>query len=393
MRVIFTITCLFILTNLSAELGIATYYSDAFHGSAMASGELYDKNKLTAAHKTLPFGSKVRVTRLDNNKSVVVVVKDRGPYVKGHIVELSKRAAEQLGMLAIEEAKVKLELIERGVPKKKEKKEISIGTIKRNTNEDVAKEEKKTEPTLQKEEFTAKTGEPVTDYSDIEKPKPTKKKKEEKKEPVEAPKKKKKKLTTINRKGFQIHDLYKPVAKKPENLGFGIKIGTYHKFENVLKQVAILQENWFSEVYLIVENYINEPTTYKIILESFDDRASATHYAKDVKKKGIPAYVIDLSNETETIYYFRALRPQKEGYGVQVGVISNENAVLKEILKYEKKWLNNILISVEKAADNKSTYKFILGPFPDMPTAQSYKKHSKKKGLNGFVVNLADLKY
>lgn len=81
------------------EKGKASYYADKFHGRATASGQKYDKNKMTAAHKTLPFGTVVRVTNTATGKSVDVTVNDRGPFVKGRIVDVSRAAAEKLGMI------------------------------------------------------------------------------------------------------------------------------------------------------------------------------------------------------------------------------------------------------------------------------------------------------
>jgi len=70
----------------------ASYYADRFHGKRTASGKLFDMNKLTAAHKKLPFGTRVRVTNESNGKSVVVEITDRGPFVKGREIDLSKKA-------------------------------------------------------------------------------------------------------------------------------------------------------------------------------------------------------------------------------------------------------------------------------------------------------------
>src|SRR5688572_14799873 len=75
------------------QTGKASFYADKFDGTITASGEKYRHNKLTAAHKTLPFGTKVRVTNLSNNKTVEVVINDRGPYVDGRIIDLSRSAA------------------------------------------------------------------------------------------------------------------------------------------------------------------------------------------------------------------------------------------------------------------------------------------------------------
>lgn len=71
---------------------IATYYHDKFNGRKTASGKVFSNNELTAAHKTLPFGTKLRVTNIDNDESVIVTVTDRGPFVKGKTLDLSKKA-------------------------------------------------------------------------------------------------------------------------------------------------------------------------------------------------------------------------------------------------------------------------------------------------------------
>ncbi|APE32000.1 hypothetical protein BOX17_14195 [Halomonas aestuarii] len=81
------------------QQGIASYYSDRFQGRTTASGEPFDQQALTAAHPTLPFGTRVVVTREDNGREVEVLINDRGPYAKGRIIDLSKRAAKELGML------------------------------------------------------------------------------------------------------------------------------------------------------------------------------------------------------------------------------------------------------------------------------------------------------
>lgn len=81
------------------EAGIASYYHDRFHGRMTASGERFDQGALTAAHRTLPFGTTVRVTRKDNGKSVVVRINDRGPFRTERIIDLSRTAAGRLGML------------------------------------------------------------------------------------------------------------------------------------------------------------------------------------------------------------------------------------------------------------------------------------------------------
>ncbi|MFV3411415.1 septal ring lytic transglycosylase RlpA family protein [Pseudomonas nitroreducens] len=89
--------------------GTASYYGKAHHGKRTASGERFNQNALTAAHRTLPFGTRVRVTNLDNDRSVVVRINDRGPFGRGRIIDVSKAAAEQLNMLRTGTARVRLE--------------------------------------------------------------------------------------------------------------------------------------------------------------------------------------------------------------------------------------------------------------------------------------------
>lgn len=96
------------------QTGKASFYADKFEGTPTASGEKYKHNKLTAAHKSLPFGTKVRLTNLANNQTVEVTINDRGPYVEDRIVDVSRAAAEQLGFVNNGLAEVKLEVIDAG---------------------------------------------------------------------------------------------------------------------------------------------------------------------------------------------------------------------------------------------------------------------------------------
>ena len=113
--VIFLLTVFpFYIANAQVEFGTASYYGIDFHGKTTASGETYSQNKLTAAHKTLPLGTILKVTNAQNNKSVYVKVHDRGPFVKGRIVDVSTKAAELLGFRNKGTAYVKLEVVEPG---------------------------------------------------------------------------------------------------------------------------------------------------------------------------------------------------------------------------------------------------------------------------------------
>ena len=78
------------------EKGKASYYADKYHGRTTASGEVFNQQALSAAHQTLGFGSRVKVTNIANNKSVIVTINDRGPFIRGRIIDLSKKAFSQI---------------------------------------------------------------------------------------------------------------------------------------------------------------------------------------------------------------------------------------------------------------------------------------------------------
>lgn len=97
-----------------SETGLASWYGEPFHGRKTANGAVYDMNQLTAAHKTLPMPTDVRVTNLENGRSLVVTVNDRGPFVHGRIIDLSRRSAQLLGVIRNGTAKVRVEVVKPG---------------------------------------------------------------------------------------------------------------------------------------------------------------------------------------------------------------------------------------------------------------------------------------
>jgi len=94
----------------TSEEGVANFYSDKFQGKKTSSGEVYSKDGLTASHKKLPYGTKVKVTNVENGKSVVVTINDRMKPSNPAVIDLTRRAAEELGFAKAGKAKVKLEV-------------------------------------------------------------------------------------------------------------------------------------------------------------------------------------------------------------------------------------------------------------------------------------------
>ncbi len=113
-RVLLALLLLMIVVSAAAQTsqGLASWYGPGFHNRLTASGEVFDRWELTAAHLTLPFGTRVRVTNLDNQQSIVVRINDRGPFVHRRIIDLSQGAAEELGMVSSGVAPVRVEVID-----------------------------------------------------------------------------------------------------------------------------------------------------------------------------------------------------------------------------------------------------------------------------------------
>ena len=101
-------------TGSTLDTGVASWYGSKFHGKMTANGETYNMNDLTAAHRSLPFNTVVKVTNLDNGKTVRVRINDRGPYVDNRVIDLSREAARKIDMESTGVAQVRLELVREG---------------------------------------------------------------------------------------------------------------------------------------------------------------------------------------------------------------------------------------------------------------------------------------
>lgn len=295
--------------SLSAEeYGLASYYSDDFQGRKTASGEKYQKDKLTAAHKSLPFGTVIKITRLDNNKSVRVRVNDRGPYIKGRIVDVSRKAAESLGLIRDGKAKVKVEVVGKGKVQAKTDAQVATNTPKPKPTEYTEKKAdlppkaitqvKQAVKEAVKETTPTKTivvpvvtEAPTTAKKPIVKTVPNKAA-----EPAEA------KMRLVQN-DYKQYDLYKIQLMRPEKTGFGVQVASLSSYENVMKKVAELQGMWYKNILVSVEKGANaDSPVYKVILGPFPDIATATSYKNSMKKKNkIAGFVVGLENTTAPV--------------------------------------------------------------------------------------------
>jgi len=315
MKVSIWLVCLFFAVSSTALLaqddnnfGKVSYYSDSFQGNKTASGELYDKNKLTAAHKTLPFGTVVKVTRLDNKRSVQVRVNDRGPFIKGRIIELSRRAAEQIGLIQDGIANVKIEIVGKGTPEPSEpvvsapQPVITPENIpdaydndsERIATDDTSANESKSRSSSSNTSTQSRGAQSSSTTSTSTGSSSSRSSSSASRTTSSTAK------ARLVREDYQTYDLYKINLLRPEKRGYGVQVASLTQYENVLKQVADLQAKWFDDILLSVERGpLNKPI-YKIILGSFDSMAAAENYKENLKSKhNINGFVVDLTGEGE----------------------------------------------------------------------------------------------
>lgn len=251
------------------EYGKAGYYADSLQGRKTASGEKYDKNDYTCAHKSLPFGTKVRITRLDNKKSVVVRVNDRGPFVDGYVTDVSRKAAEDIGLVRDGITRVKLEVVEAA------------------TSARVAAETDGNAKLLVARDDAKQSAKAVTKADKILKPSaynydPT---------PVTSSRKVAANTNTAT-------ELYKVDLKKSEKVGFGVQVSTLYDAVNVLPVFKKLQTQWPGKSLVLMEKSDTDSNgNYKVIVGPFPDKKTAEAQQKLAAKKGYKGcFVVDLSN-------------------------------------------------------------------------------------------------
>lgn len=244
------------------EVGKAGYYADSLHGRKTASGEKYDKNDLTCAHKTLAFGTKVRVTRLDNKKSVVVRVNDRGPFVEGYVTDLSRAAAEKLDMIKIGITQVKLEIVEAG----------STARVAADTDGSTAAFAKRGDA-----KATTLITKP-TQYSSTD--------------PVPASSRTVSIITDPKRSS----ELFAVDIKQTRKEGYGVQVSTLYDADNVIPILKKIQQEWPEKALVsVITDETYKKKTYRVIIGPFADKKSAETQQKAAAKKGYKGcFVVEL---------------------------------------------------------------------------------------------------
>lgn len=273
LALLFTVAPLFAA---SPEFGKATYYNDKYHGKKTASGELYDRDKYTCAHRKLKFGTIVRVTRIDNQLSVEARVNDRGPYSEGFVIDLSYVAAEQIGLVKSGSANVKVEVVEPDVTP-------SPATLK----EIPAKPSGVSSGTTGQVEFVKPI--PASTQSNGVTMKP---------ELVKGA------TSTAGKKGVSSSDVavkplpevekatvepavYRTTLKKVADKGFAVQLSSLTSGDVALSEAAKLDPSWSDRT--LIKTAVDSKTggvQYKLMLGPFETKSDAEIQRKAAVKKG-----------------------------------------------------------------------------------------------------------
>lgn len=205
------------------QIGNASFYGDEFEGKYTASGEKYEHNKLTAAHLTLPFGTKVKVTNFENNRAVLVTINDRGPFVQGRIIDLSKSAAETLGIIEKGSVKVRVEVVNVKANAKPVATEPEVSP----------QNQKQVKPVSSSATLSASAPEPQNNI-----------------------------------------DLYKVDITKSPATGFGVQVASFNESFNFLGTISEIKKQVSEPIFINVAKQ-NNVVFYKVILGNVSDRKQA----------------------------------------------------------------------------------------------------------------------
>lgn len=295
--------CLTLLSSRSfaqeEEYGLASYYSDDFEGRSTAYGDTYNKEELTCAHKRFPYGTMLKVTRLDNKKSVTVKVIDKGPFIKGRVVDLSRRAAEVLGIVGMGSVEVKVEKVGSSTSRSDDRLEevtSAPAATPRSFEEPAperivttpAAEPRATAPAPAPEKVAERSVEPAAKTTTTPAAKPA--------STTPTVNASKDRFSPVG-KDYNPYGLYRIVLEKPDaQTGFGVQVASFTSYENVMQRVADLQAQWFDNILISIEPGEGGKSSYKVILGPFDDQKTAQHYQASLASRyKIRGFVIDLA--------------------------------------------------------------------------------------------------
>lgn len=303
MRLLLILLAFIVFPNLTSaqlvgdtENGLASYYSKEYHGAETAYGVVYDKNDLVAAHRQFPQNSVVSVKNLENGKTVEVRVIDKGPFIRGRIIELSERAATRLDMIGKETVPVEITLI--STPDQPRARTAAVPREPVVVPEPTPTPAERS-PTLPTNTAPAAAPPTVTPRPQPQASTPPRTTTVTPRQPVTTTPPPtvtpglavgEVKATPVGQKNFVRNTkTFAPGTYKIELLdkpagNFGVQVGSFQDLEGAMDKVTELQNKWFDNV-LISRVKTTTGSIYKIILGPFVQQESAARYAKDLKKR------------------------------------------------------------------------------------------------------------
>lgn len=283
MKSLLSLFLLFVSCWLSAqelEYGLASVCPDDFHGRPTAYGDIYDKSKLTCSHKIHPYGTMLKVRRMDNGQSVTVKVIDQGPFISGTIVEVSRQAAQVLGIRAGQRAiEVSIQVIGRGGagPQNREIARPASPAPSPKVSSSPATNERQAasaEKDISDNRAAASGGE---DGNTFVRPGPNRR----------------------NLVGPEINPhrgIYKISIERPEAGDYGLQMGIYSGYDNAMRQIALLQSKGFSNILLSIQPGDDNEPVFKVILGPFINEKAALSILQNIRQQHrLTAFMIRLS--------------------------------------------------------------------------------------------------
>lgn len=293
MRLIYLALC-FLTLPLQAQIigdletGLASYFSDNYAGAETAYGVTYRPTDLVGAHKTYPHNAVVRVRNLENGREVEVRIIDEGPFIRGRIIEVSRAAAERLGMIGKQTTQVEVRLV--ALPEGRRSTTTAVAEERPSTSSTTAPPAAAPAPAPQTAErpVTVPSTTPSTNRSTSPSssntaassaPAPAR----AASPPVASSSSNANERDLVTEGGFG-PGLYAIEIQQGPTTGFGVQVASLSDLENAMTRVTELQGQWFDDI-LVRREGTGASTAYKIILGAFSEREAAAQYARDLKNR------------------------------------------------------------------------------------------------------------
>lgn len=248
---------LFLIVSLigisQTQSGKASFYADKFDGRPTASGEIYKHNLSTAAHRKLPFGTKVKVTNLENNRTAIVKINDRGPFIRGRIIDLSRSAAESLNIVDNGVSDVRIEVLDDNTTVSNENAEYNASSY--------SKEEERVSKT------TTATKKNISEN-----------------------------INSVSRSTDEVKEYYELNVNQVSPDFYGVQIASFEESDNLLRLSNRLKVSYNSEVLIQIKTF-QGTKVYTVILGQFNNRRSAENFRDRINDKYPDSFIVDMTKK------------------------------------------------------------------------------------------------